>query len=752
VLAWLFAALAAPAQQGPGEVNGRVVDSRGNEPLARVQVQLAGTASRAVTDAEGNFRLTPVDAGEYVLHVATVGYHLLRQKFTLAAGEVKSFDVVLTPSSYRRTDSVEVTAEPFDLTRADSVAALTLAGSEEKNLASVLADDPLRAVQSLPGVTSNNDFTSEFSLRGASFDRIGLYLDGVLLHSPFHMVEGQSNRGSLTIFNGDMLDEMTLYEGAWPVRYSDRTAGMLSVSTRDGSRQQPVVRASASASNAGALAEGPLGAGKHASWMVSFRKSYLQYILNRMDFGTDDPGLAFGFTDGQAKISFDVTPRLNLNLSYLDGYSSLDRSAARKKLGLNSVLGSGFRFSMVNLAARYTPSPQFLLVSRVAWMRERGTVNNLNNSTLGRDAYGEWIWHENATWIWGRSATLDFGGTARRLREDGYSWLYAYSPTPSRPLDLYRGTGARHGAYAQQSFSFLAGRLHLAAGVRWDRHSTSVVTATSPYASVAFQPLAGTKLQFDWGQYAQFPELSQYFSLFGKRTLLPERATHYEAALEQRLDQRTRLRLEFYNRQDRDLLARPEFDARLLPNGRIFNPLTNAAILNSQRGYARGVQFFLQRRTANGFTGWISYAFGHAEIRDSVLRLSFPSEYDQKHTVNLYGSYRLRPTVNLSGKWTYGSGFPIPGFYRYAGGLYYLSPLRDGARMPSYQRADARLNKAYVFDKWKLTLFAEVVNFTNRRNKQFDSYNGYNSRTFQAFPSFFTLFPILPSVGVMLER
>jgi carboxypeptidase family protein/TonB-dependent receptor-like protein len=748
----LITALLAPAQPETGRVDGRVVDSRGNEPLARVQVQLAGTPHRTVTDADGNFQLTGVPPGEYVLHVSTVGYHLLRQKFILAPGEVKSFEAVLTPSSYRRTDSVDVKAEPFDLARQESASALTLSGNEEKNLASVLADDPLRAVQSLPGVTSDNDFTSEFSLRGASFDRIGLFLDGVLLHSPFHMVEGQGNHGSLTIFNGDLLDEMTLYEGAWPVRYSDRTAGMLGVNTREGNRRQTQIRGSASVSNAGVLAEGPLGTGRRASWLVAFRKSYLQYLLNRVDFGSDEPSLAFGFTDGQAKLSFDLTPKHNLSLSILDGLSSLDRTRARARLGLNSAMTSGYRFTLLNLASRYTPGPRFLATNRLAWMRERGDVGNPNNSTLGRDAYGEWIGNTNATWIWGGANTFDFGGVVRRLRDDGYSWRYEFSPAASRPLDLFRGTGLRSGAYAQQSFALLAGRIHLAAGLRWDRHSVSSVDVTSPYASVALQPFAGTRIQFDWGQYAQFPELSQYFSIFGRPSLLPERAIHYEAAIDQRLDERTRVRLEFYNRQDRDLIARPEFDARLLANGRIFNPPINAPILNSQRGYARGAQIFLQRRTANGFTGWVSYAYGHAQVRDGDLRLSFPADFDQKHTVNVFGSYRLRPTVNLSVRWVYGSGFPIPGFYRAASGTYFLAPNRDGARVSAYQRTDVRVNKAFVYDKWNLTLFAEVVNLTNRTNRQFDSYNGFNSRTAQVNLSFFKMFPILPSVGILCER
>ena len=129
---------------------------------------------------------------------------------------------------------MDVTAKPFEAERQESPAQLTLTGTEMKNLASVLMDDPLRAVQAMPGVVSDNDFNSQFSVRGADFSRIGVYLDGILLHEPFHMVEGQGSYGSMTVFSGDILDDVSLYEGAWPSRYSDRTAGILSMDTRDG--------------------------------------------------------------------------------------------------------------------------------------------------------------------------------------------------------------------------------------------------------------------------------------------------------------------------------------------------------------------------------------------------------------------------------------------------------------------------------------------------------------------------------------
>jgi hypothetical protein len=747
----LLSVLPAAAQTDPGEVSGRVIDARGNEPLARVQVQLAGTPHRTVTEADGTFRLTAIPPGGYILHVSTVGYHLIRQSFTLAPGEAKTFDVLLTASNASRTESVDVKAEPFDLARQESSSALTLSGNEEKNLASVLADDPLRAVQSLPGVSANNDFSSEFNLRGASFERIGLYLDGVLLHSPFHMVTGQSEHGSLTLFNGDMLDTLTLYEGAWPTRYSDRTGGILAVETREGNRQQTQLHAAASASNLQVLAEGPLDPKKRASWMVAFRKSYLQYILNRIDFGSTEPSVAFGFTDGQARLSFDLTPKHNLSLSYLDGYSDLDRTVARTRLGLNSAMTSGFRFSLLSLASRYAPHPRFLLSSRFAWSRERGHVENRDYSSLAADGYGEWTGRSDATWIWGGRHPLDFGGLVRRLRDDGYLYRYEFVPVQVRPLDRFRGTARRQGAYVQQTFVLASGKVRLVAGARRDGHTTSLVDVTSPYASLALQPFAATRVQFDWGQYAQFPELSQFYSIFGRPSLLPLRASHFNAALEQRLDERTRVRLEFYNRQDRDLLARPQFDPRVLPNGRIFNPPAGAPILNSQRGYARGVQAFLQRRTANGLTGWISYTYGQSKTWDGDLRLWFPSDFDQRHTLNISGSYRLRPTVNLSGRWTYGSGFPIPGFYRQVQATYFLAPDRNGLRIKAYQRADARINKAFVYARRKLTLFAEVVNLTNRTNRNYDSPGSYDSRTGRANLNFLNLFPVLPSAGILVE-
>lgn len=743
----LLLAVAASAQT-LCEVRGSVVDGRGGEALSNVSVQLAGAGHRATTDTAGEFRITGIAPGDYTLNVSTVGYRLVKKPFHLDPGEIKEFEVVLAEDTFRQTETVEAHADPFETARRDSPSALVLAGNDAKNLASVLADDPLRAVQNLPGVSSNNDFDARFSLRGADYSRVGLYLDGVLLHEPFHMLEGQNVQGSATAFNGDMVESMELHEAAWPQRYADRSAGILDVVTRDGSRTAPSFRVTASASNAGVMAEGPLGRKKRGSWLAGARKSYLQYIFERTFPNTS---FIFGFEDAQGRLTYDLTAKHNVTLYVLESYSALDRSN-RSTLGVNSLAGAGYHYTLGNLGWRYTPASTLLVSTHFAWMREKFENRNPTDDPLGNGYYGEWTGSATATWMWNARAPLDFGFTARRVRDAGNEIRYQNTVAAPRLLDFANGIDTQTGGFAQQSYTALSGALRLSAGARWDRASLDGVSAVSPQASAAFYVTKSTRLQLAWGQYAQFPEISLLTSPLGGRGLLPIRSNHAIAGIEQRIGERSRVRIEYYNRADRDLAWQPLYDPRLLPNGSVFVPPLNPPYRDSLRGYARGVEIFFQRSSANRFTGWVSYAFGRTGMRDGLTLDRFPADQDQRHTVNVYGGYRIRPSVNLSARWTYGSGFPIPGYLGKTGSTYFLTAVRNQLRLPDYSRADLRINKSWTRDKWKFTLYGEIVNLTNWTNYIYDSFNGYNSKTAQANLTLDTMFPVLPSAGIVFEK
>lgn len=729
-----------------GQIEGVVVDGRGGEALARVKIQLMGTDFQTVTDDKGKFRMEQVTPGDYKLKAATVGYRVVEKQFSIAAGEEKHFDITLSAEALRQTDSVDVHEGAFDVAGQTSPSEMKLSGSEAKNTASVLADDPLRAVQSMPGVTANDDFNSRFSVRGADYSRIGLYLDSILLHSPFHAVETSSAGGSLTIFNGDMIDEMSLYSGAPPVQFGDRTAGILDIHSRDGNSTGITFRGTASASNAGGIAEGPIG--DQGSWMVGARKSYLQYILDRL---SSDPSLAFGFWDVQARVSYNVTKNNNVTWSFLQGDSSLDRSKYKSTLGVNSIMEGSFQFTMLNLGWKYSPVDGVVVTSHAAYLRENSGDSNPSNLNLDGELYGEFVGNSNVTWAWSGHTPLDAGVSVRRVRDSGFTDQYQFTPFAVHGLNRYEGNTVIAGGYVQQAWSSKNGRVNLAAGTRWDTESLTSIVTTSPFVSLSVAPWKATRIQIGWGQYAQFPELQQLLSTYGNKHLLPERANHIDIALDQKLDERTRVRVEVYQRDDRDLVERPLYDPRLIGT-KIFNPPVNALFENSARGYAKGAEIFLQRRSANKLTGWVSYALNYTRLRDGVANVSYPSDQDQRHTVNVYGSYRLRPTVNLSLKVLYGSGFPIPGYFRMVGTQYYLSNQLNQTRLGYYQRTDFRINKAWVKDRWKITLYGEVVNLLDKKNYRFDSFNGYNGNTGLASITLTQLFPILPAAGVVFER
>jgi hypothetical protein len=268
----------------------------------------------------------------------------------------------------------------------------------------------------MPGVSSNDDFDSRFSLHGAPYTRVGLYLDDILLHMPFHTVQGEGPSGSMTVFQADVVDQMSLQSEGYGPRYEGRTAGAMDIRTRDGGSQRSM-RLTAGAADAGALAEGPLG--QRGSWLAGVRKSYIQYLVKQTG---DDPAMAFGFVDSQAQATYRAGAGSTLRLKLVDGTSAFDRSSARERLPLNTSMEAGYRFTVANLGWEWAPGGGFVMNTHGAFLRERYDDTNRDARTLSEgSSYGEWVGKADAAWSWSRSAVLEFGGSARRVRADGFA-------------------------------------------------------------------------------------------------------------------------------------------------------------------------------------------------------------------------------------------------------------------------------------------------------------------------------------------
>ena len=151
----------------------------------------------------------------------------------------------------------------------------------------------------------------------------------------------------------------------------------------------------------------------------------------------------------------------------------------------------------------------------------------------------------------------------------------------------------------------------------------------------------------------------------------------------------------------------------------------------------------------NKLSGWISYSYGVARYRDAATNLTFYGDYDQRNTFNAYATYRLKPSLNLSAKYRYGSNFPIAGFFQTENWRITLSDQRNELRLPVYSRLDVRANKSFNFDHWKLTLYGEVLNALKRENFRYTSRTDtVNTRVAISKDS---MFPLLPIAGLRIE-
>jgi hypothetical protein len=285
----------------------------------------------------------------------------------------------------------------------------------------------------------------------------------------------------------------------------------------------------------------------------------------------------------------------------------------------------------------------------------------------------------------------------------------------------------------------------ITAGARVDSAAGETVAAPRVLAAAAAR---GWTLRASAGTQSQLPPLTALHGLLGNPALRMPHAFEIDGGLERAVGGGQTLTLDVYRRRDRDglfALAEPR-----LEDGRAtarLNPFENAL-----DGTSRGVEVAIRRGSARRLSGWVAYAYGNARMNDDVDGLVFPSDDDQRHTLNAVGSFRLSGTLALGAQWRHGSGMPRPGFLTQDGATLALGSERNQVRLPPYDRLDLRLRKVFLFRWGVFTLAGEVLNVLNRKNE----YNVESTllslaRTGQFKSGLRTGFPVAPSIGLSVQ-
>ena len=756
VFAVLSAAPLSTAQVVTGSVVGIVIDERTGRSLGGVLVSMEHQAAFAESAPDGRFTLV-VAPGRYTVSASLVGYALTRQEVEVRAGAEVAITLRLAEGAGTYAEHVTVSGRVAAEAEA-APAGAELHGRELQNLRGVMLDDPLRAVQALPSVTATDDFYSEFAVRGSTFRHVGLAIDGIPSRYLMHTVHGVTDGGSIAMVNSETLGAVTLLPGSYTQRTGRHLGAQVDLSTREGAREGFRGRAGLSGTSATMLVEGPMR-GRRGSWLASARRSYLDLLIAQID---PDADFAFGFTDAQAKVVYDVAPAHQVQATVLAGRAAFSEDEPGT-LSRNDEADARSTAWLASLAWRYAPGARLLVTQRVYATGLR--FDNANNGAVVLDAgrSTDVGWRVDASFAPRSGVLLEFGGDAQRLAFDRERRRFFDGSDDAALLARDTAVGGAASSYVQLRAS-VADWLTVSPGARFDYWGPTHASAGSPWIRGDARIGPRTRLRAAAGLHRQFAAFDQVLGVGGGgRSLEAERARHADVGLEHAVGSDTRVQLTWYDRRESDVLWRRGAEPRRLADGSILLGQGDAKWANALEGRARGMEAVIRRDAVGGLSGWIGYAFGRLRYADAATGEVFWADADQRHTLSAYAHYRVSNRTTLGAKFRYGSNYPIagyigeqpfsPGAPPLFGGdrplFLGLTDTRNAMRLPAYSRLDLRADRTFNWAQKRLTLFIEVANALNRRNLRNTPY-GFD-RTGRVLGATESLMPIIPSAGFVVE-
>lgn len=749
----MWTQIAAATPPATGRITGLVIEARTGAPLAAVLVQVQATRQQAISDTEGRFEIADVPVGQQTLVVSVVGFGLVRRNIAVTADQVTELTIPVAEGASTYVEEVTVSASRFREAEPAAPSQSVLGSRELLALRGVLADDPFRAVQALPGVTTGDDFRGEFSVRGLGPQNIGISVDGVDSPFLFHTVRAVNDSGSLALINSDVLDQAVLLAGPHPEKLAPHLGARLDFTTRDGTREHLDSRLMVSGAAATGLFEGPIGSSKRGAWLVAARRSYIDWLLERIDPNING---RFGFTDLQGGVTYDLTPRQQLRVTFIGGRSLLhDRD---ENPSLNSLERGGSDTGIANLRWRFTPWAT-AVVTQQAYVVHTTYRNNVTDGRVREQGWDRDVtWRGSVDWRPSAAHAIELGAQVQSLRARRLDRRFTSSTASVTTVDASM-KATDPGGYAAYRWT-PTDRIVVSPGARVDNFELVHKTVVAPWLLTEWQIFPRTRLRVGASVQYQPPTLDDGLLVRRTDALVPERAASLDVGIEQRLGDSWRFSLTAYGRDDRDRLRLKNNEFRLV-NNVVVRPGT-AYMDNALSGRSRGADVILERRSVNGWSGWLSYSYATSTVTDQTRTVTgaltsvvpperYAADYDQRHTINIYSAYRWSGRTSVSARFRYGSNFPTNGYFEPRGtDIWTLSERRNLTRLPEYARLDMRADRAFTYRRRRLTLFVEVINVLDRDNFRAQG-PAVNVNTRQVSGLTDHLFPIVPSAGILVE-
>ena len=711
----------APAPvPGRARLRGQVLVYGSRDVVFGARILGATADAATATDAEGRFELW-LPPGEHALVIRGAGFRDLPIKVTLADGQDLVYEYRLAPDLDGNPYRTVVRQQ-----REVAISSTNLRDDEIHALPGTFGD-PFRVVKSLPGASQLAGFLPYVVVRGAAPGNTGYFLDGVRVPILFHVAIGPS------VIHPYFIDQVDFYPGGAPTRLGRYVSGMIEGRTKAARRDRNYGEFEIRLTDAGGLVEIPLNRKRDATCRRKKKSSKLdRKALAKIDCRR-----------GEARGSLTLAGRY----SYTAGVLTLVQAGARikfwdyqarfdHKLGPHAQYTAFAYGSFDSIGEKLATDPilqfEFYRVQqRIRQQLPRGGTANYSLA-FGLDKSGVTSIKTNAWQIAPRiDVRIPLG--ERSNGEFGFGIDQEFQifrvDAASSNANFVENIGvvlsdrfvSATGLYAEVLWR--KGPVDIRPGVRTDIYAQVGPSSVLPQATAITHAIgvdprlllretinARWVLRQNLGVYHQAPSFpipipgveSFGFERGLQRNIQGSVGYEFTVADKVILTQDAYLgRLD--NLQDYDLAAATTGS---------FSEIDDVVIKAS--GTVYGLETMLRLAPRQRVYGWAAYTLSRS-TRKFDQGGNAPSNWDQRHILNIVLGYRIGEKWNIGGRLHFNTGRPYTAMMGNQTAAEALTYNRNNKRLPPFFQLDLRAERTWRFRTWNLQLIIDVLNSTYAR-------------------------------------
>ncbi|WP_272150304.1 TonB-dependent receptor [Tenacibaculum aiptasiae] len=747
---WLIFQTFLIVGQNLGEISGKIIDSKTRETIPYVNVLVYGTSIGAVSDDEGNFRITNVPLGYNKLQVSFVGYQSLITDEYLVTKDNSPYITVVLKENSTTLKEVEIKANLFKKSIESPLSLQTLGVAEiEKNPGG--NRDVLKVIQSFPGVASNPGFRNDIIIRGGATSENKFYLDGVEVPVINHFQTQGATGGPVGIMNADLIRKVDFYSSAFPANRGNALSSVIEFTQKVGNNKSLNTRATLGTSDAGITLDGPIG--DKTTFMLSVRQSYLQFLFKLIKL----PFLPT-YNDFQLNVKSELSKNSELSIIALGAIDDFElnetvndgetdeETIKRNKVILNTVpvnsqwnytVGASYKYfaeeathlvvlsrnELKNKALKYFMNEEIapnLLLNYSSKETETKFRYEFNLDTKNNYKINIGSNFETATYL---NNTYRKVANSQGVFEDIFN----------SEIDFIK-----YGVFGQISKEYLNNKLGVSFGFRLDgvdynSEMRNVFNQFSPRLSLNYLLTDKWSVNGSIGRYYQLPSYTvlgfknNAGEFVNKKGLKYIQSDHIVAGLSYRPNTSSKVTFEAFHKSYGNYPFSVRDQISLANLGDDFGVVGNEEVVSNSQGRSYGFEFLAQKKSYDGLYGIASYTFVRSEFKNALGQY-IPSTWDNRHLITITAGKKLKKNWEIGTKFRLVGGKPFTPYDLNASSLISNYDVRNGGvldytklneeRLDTYTQLDFRVDKTWYLKRAAINLYLDIQNVYASSSKQ----------------------------------